>query len=151
MSTVTCSDGPNGLMKKYPTQGALPGFPNIGGVPGVGWNSPSVRHPPAAFPFRSPCPDHPNTPILPPSPPDLSPSSPARREEKKQKVNTLKCGSCWKLTYEGNSVNIIAVDSGIGGFNLAFAAMDELTGGNAEFLGRVEAEAVEVDRSVCGM
>lgn len=49
MSTVTCSDGPNGLMKKYPTQGAIPGFPNIGGVPGVGWNSPSVRHPPAAF------------------------------------------------------------------------------------------------------
>ena len=44
MSTVTCSDGPNGLMKKYPTQGALPGFPHIGGVPGVGWNSPSVRH-----------------------------------------------------------------------------------------------------------
>lgn len=29
--------------------------------------------------------------------------------------------------------------------------MDELTGGNAEFLGRVEAQAVEVDRSVCGM
>lgn len=29
--------------------------------------------------------------------------------------------------------------------------MDELTGGNAEFLGRIEAEAVEVARSECGM
>ena len=43
MSSVSCSDGPNGLMKKFPTQGDLPVFPYVGGVPAIaGWNSPSV-------------------------------------------------------------------------------------------------------------
>lgn len=43
MSSVSCSDGPNGLMKEFPTQGDLPVFPYVGGVPAIaGWNSPSV-------------------------------------------------------------------------------------------------------------
>lgn len=84
MSTVTCSDGPNGLMSKYPTQGALPGFPNIGGVPGVGWNSPSVRL--SSLPSVLFCPGLPNHSYLLtshhfPIPPHLP--SPSENDEKK--------------------------------------------------------------------
>jgi hypothetical protein len=44
---VSCSDGQNGLITKYgwQNQGAVAGFPRIGGYMGVaGWNSPQVRH-----------------------------------------------------------------------------------------------------------
>ncbi|KIL67020.1 hypothetical protein M378DRAFT_159980 [Amanita muscaria Koide BX008] len=43
LSTVACSDGPNGLETKgYTTFSSLPAFPNIGGVPAIaGWNSPN--------------------------------------------------------------------------------------------------------------
>ncbi|KAK5660172.1 hypothetical protein OQA88_13641 [Cercophora sp. LCS_1] len=42
LESVSCSDGPNGLIKKYgwTTQGAIPRFPYIGGAEAVeGWNS----------------------------------------------------------------------------------------------------------------
>ncbi|KAG2139050.1 Cerato-platanin [Suillus clintonianus] len=41
LSTVACSDGPNGLITKgYTTLGQLPNFPNVGGVYTVtGWDS----------------------------------------------------------------------------------------------------------------
>ena len=43
LTTVACSDGPNGLISKgYSTFGSLPNFPLIGGAPTVpGWNSPN--------------------------------------------------------------------------------------------------------------
>lgn len=45
LTTISCSDGSNGLMTKHPnwkTQGNLPKFPYIGGVDAIaGWNSPS--------------------------------------------------------------------------------------------------------------
>jgi hypothetical protein len=39
---VSCSDGPNGLITKYKwqVQGQVSGFPAIGGMQGVQWNSP---------------------------------------------------------------------------------------------------------------
>jgi hypothetical protein len=38
--TVSCSTGANGLFTRgYNTLGALPGFPAVGGFPGVGFNS----------------------------------------------------------------------------------------------------------------
>ncbi|KAL7800291.1 eliciting plant response-like protein [Trichoderma ceciliae] len=42
LTDVSCSDGPNGLIPRYhwQTQGEVSGFPNIGGVQGVTWNSP---------------------------------------------------------------------------------------------------------------
>lgn len=44
MTVVACSDGPNGLADEYPTQGDLPTFPNIGGVPAIaGHGSDKVR------------------------------------------------------------------------------------------------------------
>ncbi len=41
LTTVACSDGPNGLITKgFSTFGSLPHFPNIGGAAAVaGWNS----------------------------------------------------------------------------------------------------------------
>ena len=40
LNGVACSNGANGLVTEYPTFGSLPSFPNIGGAPGVTWNSP---------------------------------------------------------------------------------------------------------------
>ena len=42
LSSVACSDGPNGLLTRgFTTFGSLPKFPFIGGAPAVtGWNSP---------------------------------------------------------------------------------------------------------------
>ncbi|KAH6604620.1 eliciting plant response [Trichoderma cornu-damae] len=44
LTTVSCSDGPNGLITRYnwQTQGQIPRFPYIGGAAAVaGWNSAS--------------------------------------------------------------------------------------------------------------
>jgi hypothetical protein len=48
LTSVSCSDGTNGLITKYgwSNQGAVAGFPRIGGYSGVaGWNSPQVSSP----------------------------------------------------------------------------------------------------------
>jgi hypothetical protein len=65
--------------------------------------------------------------------------------------NSDSCGTCWSLTYNGNTINVIAIDHATEGFNIAQAAMDELTGGQAVFLGRVDASYAQVDASVCGL
>ncbi|KAG0701389.1 Cerato-platanin-domain-containing protein [Suillus ampliporus] len=40
LSVVSCSNGKNGLLAEgYTNMASLPSFPNIGGVPGAGWNS----------------------------------------------------------------------------------------------------------------
>jgi Cerato-platanin len=104
LSTVSCSDGPNGLLTKgFTTFGSLPTFPNIGAAAAVaGWNS-------------------------------------------------AECGSCWKLTYNGQSVTVIAMDHAGDGFNLSLESMNTLTDGQAEFLGTVQATVESVDASQCGL
>ncbi|TFK45625.1 Cerato-platanin-domain-containing protein [Heliocybe sulcata] len=104
LSTVACSDGPNGLMSKgYTTFGSLPDFPYIGGAAAVAsWDSPN-------------------------------------------------CGTCWQLTYNGKSINVLAVDHADSGFNIAEEAMNDLTDGQAVFLGRIDAVATQVDASQCGL
>ena len=37
---TACSNGENGLLKKYPTLDQIPNFPFVGGMPGLTWNSP---------------------------------------------------------------------------------------------------------------
>ena len=61
------------------------------------------------------------------------------------------CGTCYSLTYNGTTINILAIDHADEGFNIAQEALDELTGGNAVALGRVDVEAAEVDGSACGL
>lgn len=108
LSTVACSDGPNGLETRgFTTFGSLPSFPHIGAAAAVaGWNSPN-------------------------------------------------CGTCWQLTYTSGgttrSINVLAVDHAGSGFNVAQAAMDELTGGQAVFLGRINVTSKQVASSVCGL
>ncbi len=62
-----------------------------------------------------------------------------------------QCGSCWQLTYQGTSINVLAIDHTDVGFNIAQTAMNTLTNGQAQFLGRIDATAVQVDRSNCGL
>ena len=104
LSTVSCSDGANGLLTKgYTTFGSLPSFPNIGAAQAVtGWNSPA-------------------------------------------------CGSCWQITYEGETINVIAVDHADDGFNLSLEAMNTLTNGNAVGLGVINAQATQIDPQSCGL
>ncbi|KAG1856634.1 Cerato-platanin [Suillus subalutaceus] len=104
LTTVACSNGPNGLMNYgYTTLGQLPNFPNIGGVYTVtGWDS-------------------------------------------------VYCGTCYEVTYGSTTIAILAVDTASEGFNVAEAAMNELTGNQAEFLGRVTVTSVQVNASVCGL
>ncbi|KAI1427315.1 eliciting plant response-like protein [Xylaria sp. FL1777] len=65
--------------------------------------------------------------------------------------NSAGCGTCWTLTYNGRSVTVLAVDHAGSGFNLALSAMNTLTNGQAVALGRVEATAVQVAPSACGL
>ncbi|EKM60320.1 uncharacterized protein PHACADRAFT_54316, partial [Phanerochaete carnosa HHB-10118-sp] len=105
LTTVACSDGPNGLLTKNlgPDFGNLPHFPNIGGAAAIaGWNDPN-------------------------------------------------CGTCWQLTYNGTSINVLAIDHAQSGFNIALGAMNALTNNEATFLGRINAQAQQVDDSVCGL
>jgi hypothetical protein len=63
--------------------------------------------------------------------------------------NSSSCGTCWKLTYNSRSIQVLGVDQGHGGFNIALAAMQELTNGHAIELGRVNALATQVPLSNC--
>ncbi|KAH8991578.1 Cerato-platanin [Lactarius akahatsu] len=104
LSTVTCSDGANGLLTKgFTTFGSLPSFPNIGAAQVVeGWNSSA-------------------------------------------------CGTCWKITFVGKSINVTAMDTGKDGFVLSLEAMNTLTGGHATDLGVVDAQATQIAKSHCGL
>ncbi|TPX09384.1 uncharacterized protein E0L32_009428 [Thyridium curvatum] len=65
--------------------------------------------------------------------------------------NSPNCGTCWQLSYNGQSIFILAIDHAAAGFNIALDAMNKLTNGQAVALGRVEANAVQVDVSNCGL
>ncbi|KAI0204292.1 EC5 protein [Astrocystis sublimbata] len=65
--------------------------------------------------------------------------------------NSAQCGTCWKLTYKGKSVNVLAVDHSAAGFTLSLKAMNDLTGGQAVALGRIDATSAQVAKSACGL
>ncbi|KAF8519902.1 Cerato-platanin [Hysterangium stoloniferum] len=102
LSTVACSDGSNGLLKRFPTFKDLPTYPNIGGAEAIaGFNSPN-------------------------------------------------CGTCWALTFNGTTINVLAIDHTLTGFNIAEAAINTLTDDQAS-LGKINAESTQVAASVCGL
>ncbi|KAF8894772.1 Asp f 13-like protein [Infundibulicybe gibba] len=108
LTTVSCSDGSNGLINRgFSTFGSLPKFPHIGGAVAV------------------------------------------------EGFNSVNCGTCWQLTFTTGgvtrSVNVLAIDHASPGFNIAEGAMNDLTGGQAVQLGRIDAAAVQVASSVCGL
>ncbi|KAF9009565.1 eliciting plant response-like protein [Cyathus striatus] len=66
------------------------------------------------------------------------------------------CGTCWSLSYtndegKNKSISVLAIDHARTGFNIARAAMDELTGNQAVSIGRVDVTAVQVANSFCGL
>ncbi|KAF5696990.1 eliciting plant response [Fusarium globosum] len=65
--------------------------------------------------------------------------------------NSPNCGTCWKLTYKGKSINVLAIDHTDTGFNISPAAMNALTNNQAVQLGRVDATATQVAISNCGL
>ncbi|KAK2012197.1 cerato-platanin [Colletotrichum eremochloae] len=65
--------------------------------------------------------------------------------------NSPNCGTCWQLSYNGKSINVLAIDHAGSGFNIALGAMNELTNGQAAQLGRIEAQATQVGLNACGL
>jgi len=70
--------------------------------------------------------------------------------------NSANCGTCWSLTYTNStggkkSINVLAIDHAGAGFNVALAAMNELTNGQGVALGRVNVASTQVASSVCGL
>jgi len=65
--------------------------------------------------------------------------------------NSAQCGTCWSLTYNGKTIYVLAIDHTAAGFNIAEAAMNDLTGGNAEQFGRVDATYAQVASSYCNV
>ncbi|KAG7094638.1 hypothetical protein E1B28_005462 [Marasmius oreades] len=69
---------------------------------------------------------------------------------------SANCGACFRLDYTNpqgvtKSINIVAVDHAGSGFNVAQAAMDELTGGQAVALGTVDVQSTRLLPSDCGL
>ncbi|TFY72516.1 hypothetical protein EVG20_g478 [Dentipellis fragilis] len=65
--------------------------------------------------------------------------------------NSPSCGTCWRLTYNGTSINVIAIDHAGDGFNLSLEAMNTLTKGQAVFDGIVQATATQLTSTQCGL
>ena len=65
--------------------------------------------------------------------------------------NAATCGQCYAISYKGKTINVLAIDTAPSGFNMAHAAMDKLTGGQATQLGRVTANIKKVGVSKCGL
>ncbi|KAF8587106.1 Cerato-platanin-domain-containing protein [Ramaria rubella] len=61
--------------------------------------------------------------------------------------DSTNCGTCWSLTYEGKSINLIAIDTTFTGFNIA-KVLDDLTDGHAVELGRVNVTAMQFPASL---
>ena len=64
--------------------------------------------------------------------------------------NSTECGSCWTLSYNGKSLNLIAIDTAGVGFNIAKGAFDYLADAHAEQIGSFEATVESADPKACG-
>ncbi|KAM3080682.1 hypothetical protein ACMFMG_005616 [Clarireedia jacksonii] len=58
--------------------------------------------------------------------------------------NSANCGTCYTLSYNGRSINVLAIDHAAEGFNIAEAALNDLTNGQAVALGRIDASYTQV-------
>jgi hypothetical protein len=64
---------------------------------------------------------------------------------------SAECGTCWAVTYNGKTINVLAVDHTDNGFNIGLNAMNALTNNQAKFLGRINVTYKQVVASVCGI
>jgi len=65
--------------------------------------------------------------------------------------NSDQCGTCYGITYNGKTIYVLAIDHTDNGFNLAKAAMDDLTNNQAANLGRIDAQYAQVTVDKCGL
>ncbi|KAF5344228.1 hypothetical protein D9756_001983 [Leucocoprinus leucothites] len=73
-----------------------------------------------------------------------------------QEWDSASCGTCWNVTYVNGqgvskSIQVLGIDVGGKGFNVAKAAMNTLTNNQADRLGRVNVNAVKIAASSCGL
>ena len=100
LTVVACSDGSNGMIGKgYNIFGDLPTFPNIGGSSAVAsWNSPNCGS------FRV-----------------------IEFNSATAPVAHRIIGSCWNVTYQGETIVVTVIDHADDGYNLSEEAMNVLT------------------------
>lgn len=60
------------------------------------------------------------------------------------------CVTCWIIEYEDRARPFLAIDGAGSGFVLSLEGMNTLTNGKAEKLGRIDANATQVDMLNCG-
>ena len=70
--------------------------------------------------------------------------------------NSPSCGTCWAVTYinsqgKSTTIHLLAIDVAPTSYNMPTKAMNNLTGGQAAFLGRVPVSASNVPASFCGL
>ncbi|KIK90523.1 hypothetical protein PAXRUDRAFT_151730 [Paxillus rubicundulus Ve08.2h10] len=65
--------------------------------------------------------------------------------------NSPQCGTCYAVTYNGVTVNILAVDVSKEGFTISQQAMDVLTDDQAVALGRINVAYALVTPQACGL
>lgn len=65
--------------------------------------------------------------------------------------DTSECGTCWALTANGVTVNMLAIDAVGSDFVVARSTLDALTGGMGNEQGAVDVQFEKVDPSACGL
>lgn len=65
--------------------------------------------------------------------------------------NSPNCGKCYAITWQSNTINVIAVDHAVEGWVLSRAALDKLTNGNAVMVGRFPVTWAPTAQSNCGL
>ena len=64
--------------------------------------------------------------------------------------NSTECGSCWKMTYEGTTIFLTAIDTAGVGFNIAEEAMKKLGGEAAIGAGKINVTVEAATPQDCG-
>lgn len=59
------------------------------------------------------------------------------------------CGTCWQLTFEDRSINLLAIDHAPQGFVASPFTVSFLTNNEGITNGRVDVDAIQVDPSLC--
>ncbi|KAI0671617.1 cerato-platanin-like secreted protein [Trametes maxima] len=65
--------------------------------------------------------------------------------------NSPNCGTCWQVSYNGTSINVLAIDHTDSGFNIGKKGLDKLTHGKAFERGVIKAKVKQVAASKCGL
>ncbi|KAH9850260.1 cerato-platanin-like secreted protein [Lenzites betulinus] len=65
--------------------------------------------------------------------------------------NSPNCGSCWEVTYNGTTINVLAIDHADSGLNIAEKGLNKLTHGHAVQRGVIHAKVKQVSASKCGL